>query len=132
MKTSTYRINGLAILLTLVLAGAASVDIGSEAGNWDYADGTAKTKADAAAQNYEYDVNALNKVGTEAGNWEYRDVAPQTPADIASQDYLYNDEVLRRTGSEAGDWEYIPANSGRISSRNFVEKDDQKTLCSNC
>ena len=131
MKTNTFTIHGLAILLTLILVGTASADIGSEAGNWEYRYNAPETTAEVAAQNYEYDATALNKVGTEAGNWEYRFNTSETSAEIAAQDYQYNKDVLQRVGSEAGNWDYL-INSAYNSNNSVTEQDSQKALCNNC
>lgn len=132
MKINTITINGIAALLVLTLSGAASADIGSEAGNWEYRNESVGAKAHNLAKNYEYDATALSKVGSEAGNWEYRFDVPKTSAEIASQDYQYNEDALHRIGSEAGNWEYQPVNSGQNSNKSVAEKDNQKALCSKC
>lgn len=131
MKANTFTIHGLTLLLTLALVGTASADIGSEAGNWEYRHNAPQTKAEVAAQNYEYVEIALNKVSAEAGNWEYRFDVPKTATEIAAQSYQYSEGALQGIGSEAGNWEN-QFNAGQNSNKSVAEKENQKTLCSNC
>jgi len=107
--------------LFLLLSGATFAGsqpaIGTEAGNWEFKVNSPATKADLAAQNYQYDEKSLAVIGTEAGDWEFNFDDPETKADRVAKNYKYDRDSFAAMGTEAGNWEY----NIKPSNKNAVE-----------
>ncbi|HKJ04227.1 MAG TPA: hypothetical protein VJ974_01410 [Geopsychrobacteraceae bacterium] len=134
MTKMAVRIGMTASFLFLILTGAANAGsqpaIGTEAGDWEIKFDSPETKADLAAQNYEYNEESFAVMGTEAGNWEFRVNAPKTKADLAAQNYKYDKESFAAMGTEAGNWN-SNFNSSDTKTDRVVAKegDNTKTDC---
>lgn len=134
MKTNTFINSGIAFLLVLAFAGAASAGE-TLADRNEFNFNAPLTKSDIAAKNFVYDENywvqTESTIEESADNYNFD--TPTTKADIAAINHHYNKETLNRIGTEAGNWEYRPVNYGAASNKSVADKNvDQKALCSDC
>lgn len=122
----------LVTLFTFALLGTAFAENNDPSllGYDEFKFNAPETKADIAAQSYDYDQAQLAAVGTEAGAWKFTFNAPVTKAEIAARNHDYGNQGLAAVSTEAGDWEYTIASTKTKTGEAIVN--EALPVCNEC